>query len=169
MTTPQTHLQDSQKLTADGLVDLFEITLDAWRNDFDYSNNTKVFIKANNTVIWQGNTYEGIGLRFSGAGNSADEQVSRPAFQVANPDGLFTSLVVNGRLEAALVTRKRVLKTDLDANVNQFQVQTWRVSRIASVTKTIITLELRDQLDGQTFLVPARIYMPPTFPLVSLS
>lgn len=169
MTIPASHIVEAQKLTADGYVDLFEIVYDAWRNDIDYSNNARSYIKDNNPVLWQNHTYEGIACKIAGVGNSADEQVSRPTFTIMNPDGVFSSLVLQGRLEAALVIRKRVLKQHIDTNVADCITQTWRVSRVASCTNENITLELRDQLDGQTFVVPARMFIPPEFPFVSLT
>lgn len=157
---PESHVEDSQKLEADAIVDLFEITL----ND----TVTKIYMKMNSTVDYQGKTYQGTLIKIDGVASYADDQVSRPKLSVWNPEGVFSSFIDQGLLDNGRVKRIRVLKEHLDNNVNISRTQQWRITRVASNVKPIIVLELRDMLDGQMFLTPARMFIPPTFPVVSL-
>lgn len=159
ITTPVEHVTDSQQLVADAYVDLFHIIT---------TDGSHIYLKANNDATWQGDTYEGIGIRLTGVGQSADEEASRPQLQVANPMGIFSAFVVQKRLDNATVIRYRVLKTHLDSNANIFRQQSWRVTRVVNMDDTSLTVEMRGQLDGPNFVAPARMYMPPNFPTVSL-
>ena len=151
--------EDAHSLEADGYVDLYEINL---------LNGGKVAIKNNDTVSWQGQSYEGTAVQLTGVANSSDEETSRPQFSVANAEGMFSTMVRDGALDGAFVTRFRVLRDDIDNDVNRYISQRWRVRRVSSLTKHKITMELRDQLDGQFFLTPARMFIPPEFRQVSL-
>jgi len=134
---PQTHLAESQKLEADALVDLFEI----------YIKNSSVVIrvKADNTVTWRGNTYEGVALKLSGDTRTADAEEARPSLRIFNPEGIFNTFVFDGTLDMATVIRKRVLRTHLESNVNIFQQRMWYIHRITEVvTNSHLTVELRN-------------------------
>lgn len=155
-----THEEDAQSLTGDGYVDLFEITL---------TNNSKLFLKADNDVTWQGQDYEGTAIQITGVGHSSSEENKRPSLAMANPDGVFSAFIASGTIDNAVVKRIRVLREDLLVDSNVFRQQSWKIRRVVTLNKEQITVELRDQLDGQFFLVPGRMFLPPEFPQVSLS
>lgn len=158
---PQTHIEDAQKLEADGIVDLFVIT---------YSDKvSKTYLKDNNTVTWQGNTYEGTGVKLTGVGEFSDEESSRPKFTMFNGNGVFTFPISQGYLEGGTITRIRVLKEHLDNDINISTQKTWKIARVASVTPDIIGLELRGLFDGPFSQIPRRMYIPPEFRFVNLS
>lgn len=156
---PREHLIENEKLIADGYVDLFEIKL---------KNNTYLFLKNNNTVEWQGKTWQGIPLSFEGYSSSSNDSLSRPSFSVANPNGSFSTYIRDGLLNRATITRYRVLYQNILNNVNVFQSQTWIVWNTPSFNNKFINFELRTTLDGPNFVVPARQYLPPEFPCVRL-
>ena len=157
---PASHVEDSLKLIADGIVDLFQIQL---------VEGGTVYIKNNNTVTYLGNTYEGIAVKLSGVGNSSGDDKARPSLDVANPEGVFSALVGQGKLEGAVVVRIRVLYTHLINNTNINMQQSWTVNKVSSLNRSSISLELRNTLDGSYFKLPARVFAPPEFPMVSLS
>lgn len=157
---PLPHIEDSKKLEAQGYYELFDIIL---------ANGSKLYFKNNKTVSWQGNSYEGTGIKIEGIGSYADDQRSRPKLTLWNPAGVFSSLVDQGHLENATVIRYRVLKEHVDSDLPIYRRQQWKVKRIASVKIPWIGLELRDLVDGQTFLTPGRMFIPPEFSAVSLS
>ncbi|WP_454287265.1 hypothetical protein [Rhizobium arsenicireducens] len=161
MTAPVSHLQEAQKLTADALVDLFTVSL---------KNLPVVFrFKHDDTKIWQGNTYEGMACRLTGDNRSADGEESRPSLQVMNPLGIFNAAAVAGQLDMAVVTRRRVLREHLDANVNIYDQRMWYIGRIRElITGQSISFELRNMTEGANFQIPSRMFIPPDFPLVSL-
>lgn len=158
---PADHMEDALKLEADGYVDLFQIILP--------DGMSKIFLKQNQTIDWQGDTYEGTGIKIEGVGNYADDTVSRPKVTIFNPNGVYSYLVDQGLLDSASIARYRVLKEHIIADLPIYRRQQWKVTRISSVKSTFISLELRDMLDGQNFLTPGRMFIPPDFPTVSLS
>ncbi len=157
---PAEHIEDSKELDADAYIDLFEIVLAA--------NLGRLFLKQNHDAVWQGNTYEGTGIKLEGVGTYADDEVARPTLSLFNPDGVFSYLVDQGGLENAKIIRYRVLKTHVETDTPVYRRQQWFVKRIASLRRGLIALELRDMLDGQAFMVPGRMFIPPEFPIVSL-
>lgn len=153
-------VEDRYKLTAEGIVELFKIEL---------LNGGVIRIKANNTVSWQGHSYEGYAVQMTGVNTSSDEELSRPNLALANPDGIFSAFIIGGTLEKALVTRYLILKANLDANLNVAEAQSWYVSRVVSLNKISCQLELRNPIDGPQFLCPARMFIPPEFKTVGLT
>lgn len=158
---PAEHLKDALKLDGDAYVDLFQIIL---------SNKQSIlYFTMNKTKDWQGHTYEGNGIKLEGVGNYADDEVSRPKLSLWNPEGIYSYLVDEGLLDSATIVRYRVLKEHIDADLPIYRRQQWKVSRIASLRKGLIGVELRDMLDGQLFMTPGRMFIPPDFPTVSLN
>lgn len=158
---PAEHITDAQKLDADGYVYLYQITL--------ADRVTKIYQKPNNTVTWQGDTYEGVPIELTGVARHADDETSRPKLMLYNPLNVFSALVDRGLLEGGIVTRYKVLKTHLDLDLPLYRREQWKLSRVASVKRNFIACELRDMLDGQIFSTPPRMYIPPDFPAVSLT
>lgn len=160
MTVPVEHIEEGQKLSADGLVDLFEIHL----------NPTGVlYLKLDDDTTWQGKKFEGIGIKIGSVTKSTSEENNRPILQILNYDGLFSSFVQQGVFERAIVYRYRVLKPHLDADYNIFHREFWVISRVTGLTKEGIQLELRSPSDGPFFVIPGRMYILPKFPSVSLN
>lgn len=157
---PLAHVEDSKKLDADAYVDLFEITLS--------DGVTKVYLKMNKTIVWQGHSYEGTGIKIDGVGSYADEQVARPKLTIFNPENVYSYLIDQGLIENARIVRIRVLKEHIDQDLPVARRQQWFVKRVVSVKSNFIGLELRDMLDGQNFLTPGRMFIPPEFKSVSL-
>jgi len=160
-TLPASHVVDANKLDgADAIVELFEIAL---------RPSGRLFLKPDNAVTWQGNTYEAIGMKLDGVSSSADDDKSRPRLQIANPEGYFSPFIRTGAVDQAIVTRIRVLRADLEADNSTCQKQSWTISRVVSLNKQYAIFELRDSLDGQFYILPARMFIPPQFPAVKLS
>ena len=158
---PISHIQESQKLTADAQIDLYTVTL---------KNQPVVFrFKNNNTVTWRGNEYEGMACRLQGDSRIADGEESRASLQVMNPFGIFNIPAMNGDLDQAVVTRRRVLLQHIEQNVNIFEQRMWYVGRLSElISGQSITLELRNMTEGAAYQIPVRMYIPPVFPMVSL-
>lgn len=156
---PASQQADARKLEADGLVELFEVEL---------RDGSLIYLKNDNEVTWQGNTYEGWHVYVTGVNTSVDEEVSRPQVGIANVEGIFNNYVRLGTLDNALFRRIRILLTDLEADNDVKHTEEWRIRRVAGLNKDMITLELRHKLDGQPFQVPARMYLPPEFKAVRI-
>lgn len=146
-------------LSPPALAQLFRIDLPT--GEIFYLSPTK-------EVTWRGNTYDEIPCHMADLGIEVDGKLARPKFSFANPEGVFTAPVYNGVMDNASITRIRLLITDLQAN-NDFKItERFRVSRVMSVSRTLITLELRDVLDGPNYKMPSRAYFPPEFPHVKI-
>jgi phage-related protein len=161
MSAPTSHVTEGEKLTADALVDLYQMSL---------VDDVTVFrFKNNNTVSWQGNTYEGMACQISGDRRSADIEESRATLQIMNPVGVFNLPAMNGDLDLAVLTRKRILREHLEDDINIFQQRMWYVGQVKElISGQSITLELRNMSEGPNFQIPVRMYTPPEFPLVTL-
>lgn len=168
MTAPITHIQDAQKLSADAYVYLYEIQL--------YPAGV-MYLCAEQKVTWQGNTYEHWGLALTGVASHSDDQTARPKFSLANFTydsegepirGVFSALHAQKAVEGGTIIRRKVLKTNIENNINVKEEQRWKVARIASERPDIVVLELRNTLDGPRFVIPARKFLPPEFAQVKL-
>lgn len=159
LSIPEEQLEDAKKLIADGIVQLFEIKL---------KNGSYIWLKNDNTASWGGRTWTGIPLSFEGYSSAQNDSYSRPAMNIANPDGSFSTFVRDGFLTRASVTRYLVLYDDFINNRNVYQKRTWIIWRVNSLNKQYIGLELRNPMDGVNFDVPARRYIPPEFPFVEM-
>ena len=156
---PDSHRQNNEKLVADGYVELFEIKL---------RNGSYIYLKENNTVQWQGKSWTGVPLAFEGYSSAANDKLSRPVLSVVNPDGVFSTFVRDGHILRATVTRYSVLYDDIVNNRNIYHKKVWIAWNIPQMSRDMIQLELRNPMDGVNFDVPARMYIPPEFPSVSL-
>lgn len=163
MAIPVEHIEENQKLVdGAGYADLFKIAM---------RSGVSVFLKSDDDLTWNGDAYEGTAIKLSGVSQHADEKNSRPSLQILNPGNIFNPLIRDGELDRATVTRYRIRRsagTVIDTTPATAQVHSWTVMRVASLENPFITLELRDHLDGHNFIVPARQFIPPEFPLVSL-
>lgn len=151
---------DRVKLSADGIVHLYKIELRA---------GGTVRVKSDNDATWQGNLYEGTLVEMSGYKRTSDEEVTRPTLTLANPDHILTVQVNLGNLEKSIVTHYMVLYNNLINNLNIYEQDSWYISRVVGVTDIAVVCELRNPIDGPNILTPARMYIPPEFPAVSLS
>lgn len=120
-------------------------------------------------ITWQGHVYDAIPCHMTEVNQDADGKVTRPKFSFANPEGLFSAEIYQGKLDNAQLTRYRLLKRDLDLD-NDFKVtEMFRITRIVNLSQSIAVAEMRDVMDGQNFKLPARAFFPPEFPHVKLS
>lgn len=159
---PLSHELENEKLVVDGYVDLFEFVLSV-DGEVSYLR-----IKNNNSVEWNGFHWEGVPLMFDGYENSSLTAPKRPQFAVANPNGVFSSYIRDGYLVNATLNRYRVLYTNIIENKPIYQKQKWKVWAPVSFDDKQISLELRTPMDGFNSSIPARVYKPPEFPVVSL-
>lgn len=158
------HIAESQKLTADAEVDLFIMTL---KNSTIYRFNNL------HTLVYRGDTYEGLACQLTGDKRTADPEESRGILKIINPEGVFNVPAKNHLFDYATITRKRVLRANLEGNVNVSVTRTWFISRVRElIGGQSITFELRNLTEGASssgFLIPNRTFTPPLFPIVSLA
>lgn len=158
---PLEYQKEAYLLDATGMAELFQITL---LNSVGVLHFTPYL-----DVTWQGNDWTSFPCKITGTGTQASGENVRPRMTIANPDGLLSGYVHSGVLNNALIERYRVSPDDLDLNINQFIKNTWRVSKIVTLNKNMVVLELRSALDGHNFKIPGNSFFPPDYPHVSLS
>lgn len=156
---PQSHRENNEKLISDGYVHLFEIKL---------RNGEYLYFKENNTVKWQGRTWTGIPMAFEGYSSASGESLSRPTLSIANPEGSFSTFIRDGILLRSVITRYSVLYQDILNDNNIYQKKVWVAWNVPQLSRDMLQLELRNPMDGVNFDVPARMYLPPEFPSVTL-
>lgn len=157
---PEEHKEENLKLSADPYVDLFHISL---------KSGGSFFIKPGDPVVWNGNTWESLPISLSGFEMNSEGKASRPKLQIVNPNGVFSRLILDGDLDKANIYRYRVLRKNIDADKPVYQLNMWLIWMATSITKNYVEFELRNPMDGNNFITPARQYMPPDFPTVTLN
>lgn len=159
---PLTHLQEATKITAEGLVDLFTITLEG-----------PIYIRFTNgpEVTWQGNLYESLPCEISSTRRNAEEEKSRPTLKImANPAGIWNSYIRQGLFDWANLERRTLLRSHLENNINLSDLELWYIRRPREVVSGQgVSFELARLSDGPMQVIPARAYIPGDgFPFVSL-
>ena len=151
-------------LEARGYVELFKI--DLRRPD---GTVYTLYLCSQKEVIWQGTTWaSGMPCTISESSQNISGEVTRPKFTVVNPDGVWSRYIHQRWADNATFSRYRVLVPDILANVNAFQLNLWRMSKVVSLTKNSVVLELRTALDGHNFKLPGDTFRPPKYPTVSV-
>lgn len=163
MSIPKEHIEDAHKLVADGTVDLFQLT----PND----GSGTIYFKPDNNADWQGHTYEGLPLSFTGFKKSSEGQATAPRLVIG--DGTvdlspFKPLVYDGWLDGAVLVHIHLLLDNLINNRNIRQQRTYRVKRPSGYSRLSVDLQLATSSDGLSFTLPHRQYYPPAFPAVYL-
>ena len=159
---PPEHIVDAHKLTADGAVDLFELTP---------VTGGIVRFKADNDVTWRGNLYTGLPLALTGVKLSADSAGATPKLIIGQPNlnlSMFKPLVYDGGLDGAFIRRHRILLDHLISNQDIKQSFSYVVRRVEGYSRSQITLQLTSASDTMSFTLPFVQYLPPAFPAVAI-
>jgi len=118
------------------------------------------------TRIWRGNTWSNTPFQIVGNTYSSDGELSRPKLNLPNMDGQYSFYVDKGFLERAIVTRFRV--SPLELEVGSFDKQVFFISQVVSLTRDILTVELRKSSDGNAFRLSGTRYEQPEYGTVVL-
>lgn len=161
VTSDPKHQVEATSLAPEPYVELFKFIPDYLQP------NTFIAFTNHPTITWQGVTYENFPHQFSGYNIQSTGEQSRPKLQVANPNGLFSALLVGGGLRQAQVLRYLVLRSDLLADESRYLRNKWLLAKIVNLTKDSVSFELRSVLDGVRYTLPARQYISPDFPVTS--
>lgn len=159
---PVEHIHDSQKLVADASIDLFELT--------PAGTTATLFFKADNTLEFLGETYEGMPLQFVGLSRATDGSSIMPKLTIGDGQQsleAFKPLVFDGNLDGATLVHHEVLLDNLLANADIKQTMVYRVKRIPSYTAIFIELQLATASDAMGYTIPSRAFFPPAFPAVA--
>jgi len=154
------HQEQARTLNPDPYVDLYEVRV-----------NPSAVVRLTNhpNVSWAGSEWENWAVELNGLGAKTTGEVNRPQLRLANLGGLFSPIVAGGLVYQGSVTRYRVLIQDLHDGRVSYLRNFWEVSRVASLSKDAIVLELRAPMDRQDYSLPARQFIAPEFPYVTLN
>lgn len=162
-TLPVEHVTDGLKLTADGYVELFELTpvlggVVRFKNDGD--------------VTWRSNLYSGLPVSFTDMTMSAQGQATLPRMTIGelNRDlSFFKPLIADGLLEGATVVYTRILLTNLLANSLIRESRVFTIKKITGYGRAQLSFQMATASDGLRFTIPHRQILPPGFPAVLIS
>lgn len=162
---PPRFIEEAMKLEAEGIATLYRLDLRP-PNSATFS----LYICPHKTVIWQGATWiNDTPCMVSDTGIFSSGETVRPKFSIVNPEGIFSRYVHQKYVDNAVIRRYRVLRSDVENDVNSFELSQWRVSKILSLDRDLLVCELRSSLDGPLFRIPVETYRPPKYPTVSVT
>lgn len=161
---PAEHIADAHSLSADGEIELFELT----PND----GSGVIRFKTDNTVTWLTHEYTGgLPLQMTGEKKTSDSGLSMPKLVIGQPDfsiAIFKPLIYDGFLDNAVILKYTVLRDNLINNRSIFEVRTYRVKRVEEYSRSKVSLQLATLSDSLGFSMPYRTYTPPAFPSVQM-
>ncbi|SKB62230.1 hypothetical protein [Sphingopyxis flava] len=160
-TIPSEHIADAHLLQADGEVYLYELS--------PSEGVGTIRIKADNSVTYRGNLYEGLPLKFEGESYSSDGTVSQPTLTIGDENISLIAikpLLFDGSMDGGVVIRHRILLDDLLNNRLILETQEYRIKRIPGYSRSQIGFVLARQADGLNFSLPFKQYYSPDFPSV---
>lgn len=168
MAVPAPHIDEALKLTADGEVVFYEIALK------NVPNNGVAVIRFRDgpmgtTTQWNGKTWDHLACQFSGMSRSAEDEKARPTLRLMNPLGLFNDAAFNSRFDGSALQVFRVLRSHVEQSLAISNNEIWFIGRVKElIAGQSISFELRALSDGPEQLIPARMFIPPDFPFVTL-
>jgi phage-related protein len=151
---PAEQITDSQKLSADAEIELYELT--------PSGTIAKFYFKPDNTLTWLGNEYVGLPLEMSGESRNAEGALVQPQLTIGQPDinlSIFKGLIWDGTIDGARIDKHVVLLDHVLGNQNIKRTTTYRVKRVDSygATQIILALDVFTTL-GPT-MMPFRQYI----------
>ncbi|WOF44371.1 hypothetical protein KNJ79_05410 [Sphingopyxis indica] len=163
-TIPPEQIADAHLLEADGEIFLYEIS--------PSEGSGTVRIKADNTVSWRGNDYEGLPLKWEGESYSADGTVARPTLTIGDEQinlMVLKPLLFDGTIDGGTLVRHRILLDDLLNDRLVTTTDEYRIQRVTGYSRSQIGLALARQADALNFSLPFHQYYSPDFPSVNIS
>ena len=168
MAVPSTHVDEGLKLTADGEIVFYEITL----KNVPSGGTAVIRFRdgpMGSTSTWSGKTWDHLACQFSGYSRNSDEEKNRPTLRLINPVGVFNDAAFNGRFDSALLQKYTVLRSHFESGLAISNNEIWFIGRVKDlISGQSIGLELRALSDVPEQIIPARMFTPPEFPFVTL-
>lgn len=161
---PASHKEDSLKLNPQEFVKLFDITLQDGSKIRLHSGREYQWHPTNVNTPW---TFDPAYIEVKGVKRTSGEQRIRPTLSVGNPLDIFHVPVAEGHLENATVVRYKIKPDLLTADPPVFEKNTWYIAQITGLGE-LITAQLRSLSDRQESQIPARQFLKPEFPSVTI-
>tara|TARA_R100000353_G_C6436065_1_gene177271 strand:+ start:135 stop:707 length:573 start_codon:yes stop_codon:yes gene_type:complete len=166
-----------QKINPSSLIELFlvelNIELHGTNEIFRFHAGTN---QLNNSIVWQGDTYDKFPVQAEGFEYSGSGSLPRPTFTISNLFGFVSALIINTNkvtakndLQGAKFVRRRVLASSLDSvnftsganpfgspNSNELPQEIYFIDRKVTENRQIVQFECVSVLDLQGIRVPKR-------------
>lgn len=168
MSAPASHVDEGLKLTADGEVVFYEIAL---KNVPDGANAVVRFRDGpmGSTTRWANKTWDHLACQMTGQSRSSEEEKNRPTLRLMNPVGIFNDAAFQGRFDGAVLQKFTVLRAHLERGLAISDNEIWFIGRVKDlISGQSIGFELRALSDVPEQIIPARMFIPPEFPFVTL-
>jgi len=160
---PEEHIRDSHKLNADGLIELFELT--------PSTGSGTVRFKPDNSYTWRGDEYAGVPMQLSGEKRTAEEGNTLPRLTIGQENvdlSAFKPLIFDGSMDNATLVKIELLLDDMLNDRDIARRTTYRVKRVESYNRMMISVQLGTYSDSLGFKLPYRRFDQPGFPTVRL-
>lgn len=160
----QEQLDVAKTLTPDPYVSFFEINLNP-------TSTMPVILRLSQypNVTWNGKSWESYPIQLTGEATSSAGDFNRPKLSLANYFAVFSSYLAKGLIQRGRVTRYKVLRKDVENGIVNYAKAQWDISKVDTLTKELVTLELRSPGDCHNYNLPARQYIGPEFPFVKIN
>lgn len=168
MAIPASHVDEGLKLTADGEVVFFEIAL---KNIPDGGVAVIRFRDGpmGSTTQWNGKTWDHLACQLTGQQRSSEDEKSRPRLRLINPVGVFNQPAFSGQFDGSVIQKFTVLRRHVESNLTIANNEIFFIGRVVElIAGQSISFELRALSDVPDQKVPARVYMYPEYPTVTL-
>lgn len=163
-TIPDTHKEDALKLNPEQFIELFDITLKSGSRIRAHSGRGYEWSPLDVNDPW---TFDSAYIKVDGVKRNSGEQRIRPTLSIGNPSDIFHVPVAEGHLDGATVVRYKVRPSHLAADPPVYEKATWYIAQVTGLGE-LITAQLRSQSDRQESQIPARQFLKPEFPSVSI-
>jgi lambda family phage minor tail protein L len=123
---------------------------------------------ADHPIIWRGNTYASVDVKFEGVEKNTASTLPRPRLTVGNADNLVTQLLVQfDDLRGCLIKRTKTLYEFLDDQPNANPDDCWPtdifyVERKIVHNKNTVQMELASTLEQNRVEIPGRMVLKNT-------
>jgi hypothetical protein len=157
-----TNYENSQKLSPDAEIVLFELTT---------TTGATVFFKSGPEMDYLGDTYESVPVSLSSEKRSADGAPERPTLSIGSDDidlGALKPALFSGYVDGGTLTKHVVELEDLLANTNNKITTVYRIKQVKDYSRYKISLVLARFSPSSQTTIPYQKYTRPAFPYVKL-
>lgn len=157
-----TNIENSQKLSPDAEVMLFELTT---------TTGATVFFKSGPEMEYLGDLYESVPVSLGSEKRTIDGTPERPTLTIGSDDidlaGLKPALF-SGFVDGGTLIKHTVELEDLLGNINQRITTVYRIKQVKDYNRYKISLVLARFSPSSQTTIPYQKYTRPAFPYVKL-
>lgn len=157
-----TNIENSQSLSPDAEITLFELTT---------RSGTSVFFKSGPEMEYLGDLYESVPCGISSEVRSADGNPERPTLSIGGDDTdliLLKPALFSGQVDGGTLQKHVVELSDLLSNTNIKITTKYRIKQLQEYNRYRIALTLARFTPAASTTIPYVKYLRPAYPYVDL-